>query len=70
MFKVCWKNTFDSVNKYINYVLKNRLNTFNDLFSINVVDKPVSITIDEFFKITFSVVNKTSSKIKYSKYHL
>ena len=50
------------MNKYINYVIKNRLNTFNDLFSLHVVDKPKTICVDEFFKISFQIVNKTSSK--------
>lgn len=61
MFKVCWRNTFDSLNKYINFVLKNRL--INDIYSLLIVEKPKeNIELNTYFRIILQISNKTTSK--------
>jgi hypothetical protein len=52
---------FDSVNKLINYVLKNRL--ANELFNILLFEKPERIIKNEHFRLILQLVNKTSSNI-------
>jgi hypothetical protein len=50
---------FDSVNKPINYVLKNRL--LNELFNVILLEKPDKIIRNEHFRLILQLLNKTSS---------
>ena len=61
--KISWKHLFDSSEKSLNFIIKNKL--INELFSLKVLEKPPSnIIYDQYNKVIFQISNKvTTSKI-------
>jgi hypothetical protein len=58
-----WLNLFDANEKEFRYEFSNRLNTFNDLYKISVVEKPEKdIIINQNFKITLKLEGKNLKK--------
>jgi hypothetical protein len=58
-----WLNLFDCNEKNFSYEFNNRLNTFNNLYNITVVEKPEKdIVINQNFKITLKLEGKNLKK--------
>ena len=60
--KISWKHLFDSSEKSLNFIIKNKL--VNEFFSLKVLEKPpCNILYDHYNKIIFQITNKIVSSI-------
>lgn len=65
--RVSWGNMFDVTPKIFQKYFQNKLDLYNEWYSLTVLEKPeTDIILNQNFKIIFQIETKTSEPIKFS----